>query len=68
MLPVTIVAASDSHRPVMAKREVDPVASAGGTGVARQGVIEICIAEATVRFGSDVDRALLQAVVRMLRS
>jgi len=71
MLPVAIVEASILDAPAVKERRqsstpaVVPVAD---SGVARQGIIEIQIAEATVRFDGHADLSTLRAVVRMLRT
>ncbi len=50
-------------------RQAAPVAApATQSDVARHGVIEIQIADATIRFGDHADLSMLRAVVRMLRT
>ena len=52
-----------------AKRQANPAtAPLADVSAMRQGVIEIQIAEATVRFDCHADLATLRAVVRMLRA
>jgi transposase len=72
MLPVAIVEAPASVVPVMAsKRQAAPTpvpAPAADAGAIRHGIIEIQIADATVRFDGQADLATLRAVVRMLRT
>ncbi|MBC7500901.1 MAG: transposase [Herminiimonas sp.] len=70
MLPVTIVETATIKSPVVtAKRETNRAkAPLADVSIARQGVIEIQIAEATVRFDGHADLATLRAVVRMLRA
>ncbi|MGH8806300.1 MAG: IS66-like element accessory protein TnpA [Noviherbaspirillum sp.] len=70
MLPVAIVAASASVAPQgEAKSQAFAVTvPAADTGVARQGVIEIQIADATIRFDGHADLATLHAVVKMVRT
>jgi transposase len=70
MLPVALVDASASITPVV-KTKRQPVAVTGpaaGTGEARHGVIEIQIAEVTIRFDGHADLATLRSVIRMLRT
>ena len=69
MLPVTIVETATIESPVVtAKRETNRAkAPLDNVSMARQGVIEIQIAKATVRFDGHADLATLRAVVRMLR-
>jgi transposase len=70
MLPVALVEASASNAPaVKTKRHAVAVTvSAVDIGVGRHGVIEIQIAEATVRFDGHADLATLRSVIRMLRA
>ena len=70
MLPVTIVEAPTLAAPVAkASRQVASVVlPVSDSGAAGQGMIEIQIAETTVRFDGHVDLSTLRAVVRMLRA
>ncbi len=66
MLPVTLV---DASAPVIEKTVISrPTAPAADAEAAHQGVIEIQIAGATIRFDGHADLATLGAVLRMLRS
>jgi transposase len=69
MLPVAIVATPESSATVVTtKRQTEPVTvAAAEAGVGRHGVIEIAIADATIRVDAHVDLATLHAVIRMLR-
>lgn len=71
MLPVAIVEASILDVPAVKERRqssTPAVVRFADSGVARQGIIEIQIAEATVRFDGHADLSTLRAVVRMLRT
>lgn len=70
MLPVTIVETATMESPgATAKRQTKPAtAPLVDVSALRQGVIEIQIAEATMRFDGHADLATLRAVVRMLRA
>ena len=70
MLPVTLIEASASAAPeIKAKRQTTPVAApAAQADVARHGVIEIQIADATIRFDDHADLSTLHAVIGMLRT
>jgi transposase len=70
MLPVAIVEASESSAPVVTTKRhaVAVTVPASDVGNARRGVIEIQIAEATVRFDGLADLATLRSVIRMLRA
>lgn len=70
MLPVTIVETATMESPgATAKRQTKPAtAPLVEVSALSQGVIEIQIAEATVRFDGHADLATLRAVVRMLRA
>ena len=69
MLPVTIVDSLVSDTPkAKAKRPALPGATpTPDATVAPRGIIEIKIADATVRFDAHADLSTLSAVVRMLR-
>lgn len=70
MLPVTIVETSTSVVPASKTRlaAMTDAANTVGKGAARQGIIEIAIADVTVRVDSHADLAMLHAVLRMLRA
>ena len=69
MLPVTVVdAGSNSARAKSVRPGSSDVQSIAPTIVARQSVIEIEIAGATVRFDERADLTTVRAVVRMLRA
>jgi transposase len=70
MLPVAIVEAPESSASVVkTKRQTDPVTvPAADAGVVRHGVIEIQIADATVRVDGHADLATLRSVIGMLRA
>lgn len=70
MLPVAIAEESTLVAPVAMgeSQAVAVTAPAAGAGVVRQGVIEIQIGDATVRFDGHVDLATLRSVIRMLRT
>jgi transposase len=70
MLPVAIVEAPASMASVVAtKRQAIAVTtSATEASAVRQGIIEMQIADATVRFDGQADLAALRAVIRMLRT
>lgn len=70
MLPVTLIEGSASAGPaIKAKRQTAPVAApAAEANAARHGIIEIQIADATIRFDNHADLSTLRAVVRMLRT
>lgn len=70
MLPVTVVETATIESPMAAvTRETNRAkAPLADVSTVRQGVIEIQIAEATVRFDGHADLATLRAVVRMLRA
>ena len=70
MLPVTIVDTAAIESPVVTvKRQTNHAkAPLADVSMMRQSVIEIQIAEATVRFDGHADLATLRAVVRMLRA
>ena len=68
MLPVTIVDAAAMDTPVAKAKRQATAAPLVDVGVARQGVIEIQIADATIRFDDHADLSTLRAVVRMLRT
>jgi transposase len=69
MLPVTIIEAESNISPAKTKRPRLPDAAPVPDGsVVRPGVIEIQIADASVRFDGQADLAAVRAVVRMLRS
>jgi hypothetical protein len=70
MLPVTIVETVTKESPVVtAKREPNPAkVPLAEVSMMRQGVTEIQIAKATVRFDGRAVLAKLPAVVRMLRA
>ena len=68
MLPVTIVEAPASGTPATnAKRSTLPAAEVDDATAGQHGIIEIRIADATIRFDGQADLATLRAVVRMLR-
>jgi transposase len=70
MLPVTIVETAAGVAPASTTglAAMTDAASTADKGVARQGLIEIAIAEVTVRFDGHADLAMLHAVLRMLRA
>jgi transposase len=70
MLPVTLIDIPASAVPAIEpKRKTASVAApATKADVARHGVIEIQIADATIRFDDSADLSRLRAVVRMLRT
>lgn len=70
MLPVAIVGTLKASAPVVTtKRQADPVTgSTTNADVGRHGVIEIQIADATIRVDAHVDPTTLHAVIRMLRT
>jgi transposase len=72
MLPVAIVEAPASIAPVVTtKRQaarVPVTAPAAEAHAGRHGVIEIQIAEATIRVDGHADLATLRSVIRMLRA
>lgn len=70
MLPVTIDATTAAVAPTSAPRRLVATAEAKPTDthIAPQGLIEIAIADATVRFDGHADLAVLHAVLRMLRT
>jgi transposase len=70
MLPVAIVEAPELSAPVVkTKRQTDAVTvPAADAGVVRRGVIEIQIADVTVRIDGHADLATLRSVIGMLRA
>lgn len=74
MLPVAIVEAPVSVAPEVTTRHLSAPAPipapvpAADAGVVRHGMIEIQIADATVRFDGQADLATLRSVIRMLRT
>ncbi|RJG00914.1 IS66 family insertion sequence hypothetical protein [Noviherbaspirillum sedimenti] len=70
MLPVTIVETAAAVAPASTPRllATTETASTTDTRVARQGIMEIAIADVTLRFDGHADLAMLHAVLRMLRA
>lgn len=70
MLPVTIVEAPTLNAPIIkAGRQITPaVGPVAEDVISRQGIIEIQIGQATIRFDGHADLSMLRAVVRMLRA
>lgn len=67
MLPVTIIDAPSVDAPQPKAKPLRDASSIPEAGSGQQGIIEIRIADATVRFDGQADLATLRAVVRMLR-
>jgi transposase len=67
MLPVVIADAPETTGSSTKLKQPAASAAAMDSGLPQQGIIEIRIADATVRFDGQADLARLRAVVRMLR-
>jgi transposase len=66
-LPVMIADAPETAGSSTKLKQPEASAAAVDSGLPQQGIIEIRIADATVRFDGQADLATLRAVVRMLR-